>query len=206
KTDIQDISNPMGLVMRLKGVTYKYDIDGNPTKNFKTGRHYGFIAEDVQRIVPEAVQKTFNEEGNIDDFVVMNYDMIVPILIEGMKSQQETIRNLESRILVLEEITGAGARAGAAEAKDDEDTTVSLGQNRPNPFKGMTTIDYTIPASMNNARLVVYDANGSVIETIALDPGAGTVDYNAGRLSAGIYFYAIEADGQNLARQMMVVK
>jgi len=56
----------------------------------------GFIAQDVQNIIPESVRY---DESN--DIFLMEYSAIIPVLVEGMKEQQTIIKDQQSAILQL---------------------------------------------------------------------------------------------------------
>ncbi|MEM1318808.1 MAG: tail fiber domain-containing protein [Bacteroidota bacterium] len=199
KENIQAIPSAMEIVNQLEGVRYNYKTKERPELNLNEGLQYGFIADEVKKVMPEAVQGTYTQEGEIADYDVMNYDMIIPVLTEALKEQQQTIEQLEERLARLEARNGVGSIPRAS-------SKVGLNQNRPNPFNGVTTIDYELPANMNNAQLVIYDMKGSVLEIFDIEAGRGSVEYNAKSLSSGVYFYAIEANGENLARKKMVIK
>jgi len=57
----------------------------------------GFIAQDVQKVVPEAV--TYDPEN---DVYSMNYSAIIPLLVEGMKEQQKMIEAQQKEIKKLQ--------------------------------------------------------------------------------------------------------
>jgi len=70
----------------------------------------------------------------------------------------------------------------------------SLEQNYPNPFNPTTTIRFTLEEP-SIVTLKIYTMLGEEIETLlsgeALDEGAWDYDFNAARLSSGIYMYQI---------------
>ncbi len=84
----------------------------------------------------------------------------------------------------------------------------ALNQNYPNPFNPSTTISFSLPRD-GHVTLEVYDMLGR--ETAALIDGemrAGTheIVWNAGEVSAGVYFYRIVSDGLSRTRSMIFVK
>ncbi|MEM1318806.1 MAG: tail fiber domain-containing protein [Bacteroidota bacterium] len=226
KRNIQPVSNAMEILQEIEGVTYEYRTDERPELNLNEGRQYGFIAQDVQKVMPEATQGVVNEEGEMDDYIAMNYDMIIPVITEAVKEQDETIKyqeevineqaeeieSLKDRITRMErdEIDPLKDRVARLEklllGNQPASSRVELRQNRPNPANGMTTIEYNIPQDMNNADLVVYDVRGVELRRVNVAVGNGSVDFDTGNLSGGIYFYSIEVNGENVARQKMVIK
>ncbi|MCI0451191.1 MAG: S8 family serine peptidase, partial [Candidatus Latescibacteria bacterium] len=84
----------------------------------------------------------------------------------------------------------------------------SLGQNYPNPFNPRTTISFTL-ASESDVVLEVFDAAGRRVATL-LDESKGigrhTVDFDASRLSSGVYFYRLRAGDFVQQRKMVLLK
>ena len=88
KDNIQLISNPIEKVQQLRGVEF----DWNDLSE-KRGQHeYGVIAQDVQKIFPELVNKRYNGYLGVD------YDKMIGLLIEVVKVQEERIKNLENKL------------------------------------------------------------------------------------------------------------
>ncbi|MBZ0200141.1 MAG: immune inhibitor A [Ignavibacteriaceae bacterium] len=89
----------------------------------------------------------------------------------------------------------------------------SLEQNYPNPFNPATSIKYTIPKEVNGqssmVNLKVYDLLGNEIFTLVNEeqtPGVHEVEFDAGKLSSGIYFYTINSGSFTKAMKMMILK
>ncbi|MEM9920000.1 MAG: tail fiber domain-containing protein [Bacteroidota bacterium] len=201
KQNIEKVENAMSIIRKLNGVTYEYRSAERPELNLVEGRQYGFIAQEVKEVMPEAVQQTLTAEGKIADYEVMNYDMIIPVLTEALKEQQAQINELKER---LDKLEGKEGKTGSLNS--NLNSRIGLNQNRPNPFSGNTLIEYDIPLELNNAQLVIYDTKGSVLKIIDIDSGRGTVEFNANNLSSGVYIYAVEIDGKSMARKRMIVK
>ncbi len=71
----------------------------------------------------------------------------------------------------------------------------NLEQNYPNPFNPSTTIKYQLPIS-GRVTLKVYDVLGREVATLLNEvrqPGIYTVQWNAGRMASGMYFYRMQA-------------
>jgi hypothetical protein len=90
----------------------------------------------------------------------------------------------------------------------------SLSQNFPNPFNPQTTISYSV-AKESNVVIRVYDILGKeVAKLLNEDKKAGTytIQFNASKLSSGMYFYTIQtnsADGKQSFRatkKMLLLK
>ena len=74
----------------------------------------------------------------------------------------------------------------------------SLAQNYPNPFNPTTTIDFTLSEG-SIVSLKVYNMLGQEIVTLLdrelMDEGDESVDFDASRLTSGVYFYKLVAQG-----------
>ena len=92
KENVAPIEDPIGTVMNIRGVTFDWKQNGK--------KDYGFIAEEVNQVMPEIVFEDDSPTGVSS----MDYQKIVPVLIEAIKSQQTKIDSLENKLL---ELTGA---------------------------------------------------------------------------------------------------
>lgn len=84
----------------------------------------------------------------------------------------------------------------------------TLEQNFPNPFNPATVISYSIPAA-SNVILNIYDVLGNLITTLVnenQEAGNYTVNFNAGELSNGIYFYKIQSGNFVAIKKMLLLK
>jgi len=81
-------------------------------------------------------------------------------------------------------------------------------QNYPNPFNPTTRINYGI-AVAGNTEISVYNILGSKIATLVNEykpAGTYSVDFDASKLSSGIYFYKIIANGFVQTKKMILEK
>ncbi|HEY3249658.1 MAG TPA: choice-of-anchor B family protein [Ignavibacteria bacterium] len=84
----------------------------------------------------------------------------------------------------------------------------ALSQNYPNPFNPSTTIEYSLPKS-GYATIKVFDALGKQVAILADEyKQAGTykVNYDAGRLASGVYYYSMIAEGFQQTKKMTLIK
>jgi hypothetical protein len=68
------------------------------------GRKFGFIAQDMQSVIPEATiehEMQPKENGWCDAFGI-DYGSITAVLLEAVKEQQSIIESLKARIEILE--------------------------------------------------------------------------------------------------------
>jgi choice-of-anchor B domain-containing protein len=84
----------------------------------------------------------------------------------------------------------------------------SLKQNYPNPFNPSTTIEFSIPKN-EYVTIKVFDALGRQVGILADEfktAGTHKINYDAGRLASGMYYYSINAGSFTETKKMMLVK
>jgi len=84
----------------------------------------------------------------------------------------------------------------------------SLSQNYPNPFNPSTKIKFDIKKS-GFVRMEVYDLKGAIVSELVNDnysAGSYEVNFDASKLSSGIYFYKIQTGDFTGIKKMMLVK
>jgi len=85
----------------------------------------------------------------------------------------------------------------------------SLSQNYPNPFNPGTVIPFTL-SEQSRVQIKIYDVTGRMVATILDEERpAGfyrDVQFNAGNLASGLYFYQLITDQRVLSRKMMLIK
>ncbi len=91
-----------------------------------------------------------------------------------------------------------------------------LEQNYPNPFNPATKIRYSIPlvetqssAAAQNVLLKVYDMLGNEIATLVNEKkpaGVYEINFDASKLSSGIYLYKLQAGSFVQTKKMMLLK
>ncbi|WP_284705093.1 tail fiber domain-containing protein [Flavobacterium tyrosinilyticum] len=97
KMNVQDIGNALDIVKNLRGTTYNFDTQQFPDRGFVSTKQYGVIAQEVEKIVPELVTTAS------DGYKGVNYQAMVPLLIEAVKEQQKQIEAKDAKIKELEE-------------------------------------------------------------------------------------------------------
>ncbi len=87
-------------------------------------------------------------------------------------------------------------------------TDYLLSQNYPNPFNPSTRIQYAI-SSRQFVQLKVYDVLGNEVATLVDEEkpvGSYEVEFNASKLTSGIYFYKIKAGSYVETKKMILIK
>ena len=112
KQNIQTISNAISIITRLRGTVYEHNFSLYPDLGLKKGLNYGFIAQEVEDVLPDLVREkniphmnscyrgtTDVKEAELVKTV--SYIEIVPLLVEGIKEQQKMIDELKAEIELL---------------------------------------------------------------------------------------------------------
>jgi Zn-dependent metalloprotease len=84
----------------------------------------------------------------------------------------------------------------------------ALHQNYPNPFNPVTSIKYQLRESCQ-VRLLVYDIIGRVVKVLVNErkpAGFYQVEFEAGALSSGIYFYKLETRAYTATKKMIILR
>ncbi|GJQ63165.1 MAG: hypothetical protein SCALA702_22180 [Melioribacteraceae bacterium] len=84
----------------------------------------------------------------------------------------------------------------------------NLDQNYPNPFNPATTIRYSIPEA-SKVTMEVYNVLGERVLTLVNEfqnAGIHHVNFNASRLTSGVYFYSIKAGEFVSTKKMILLK
>ncbi len=80
--------------------------------------------------------------------------------------------------------------------------------NYPNPFNLATTISFRISKQVK-VSINIYDALGQKISTLineVKEPGNYNIEFNASKLTSGIYFYTLQAGDKLLVNKMILIK
>ena len=80
KEEIQDLTNPLERILRLKGHLFKWKESGK--------RDMGFVAQEVKKVEPTLV------EGEGDDFLSVKYGNITALLVEAIKELKGMLSDL----------------------------------------------------------------------------------------------------------------
>jgi len=110
KKNFLPISDALEKTLQLRGLTYHYKTDADTDP-----RRVGVIAQDVQRVLPEAVAER-------DGILAVRYTEIIPLLIEALKDMKTSFDLKLASILKSgmdrdAEISALSARAHSSEAE-----------------------------------------------------------------------------------------
>jgi len=83
-----------------------------------------------------------------------------------------------------------------------------LSQNYPNPFNPTTTIDFTV-ANKGLVKISVFNVAGEEVATIMneeKESGYYTIQFNASKLSSGVYFYRMASGSFITTKKLVILK
>ena len=91
KKNVESIENPLSKISKIQGVEYILNSD---TTN---KRQIGFIAQDIEKIIPEVVYTDNSEEA----YKSISYGNLTALLVEGIKELQKEVNSLREEIKFL---------------------------------------------------------------------------------------------------------
>lgn len=244
KENIADLEPTMSRIRRLHGVTFDYKDEpsvqtrsalsadetapefsegatpeiSRQIREEKSRKRIGLLAQEVERVFPEAVRTSFDGTKGI------LYNDLVGVLIEGMKELQDslsvqTMRNDEMRRELdlirseLAALTNPRPAAPQAEAPASSGTNTPardgarLDQNTPNPFNQETEIGYRLSGKAGSASVCIYNLNGQQLKKYPLDIDtlSGKVTVSASEFTPGIYIYSLVIDNRMIDSKRMTL-
>ncbi len=217
KQDIQPITDASALVARLKPSTYSF-IDGKslgialPEKT-----QYGFISQEVEKVMPELVQHVskpamVDSSGVVQfpeiEYKAVNYIAFIALLTASMQEQQVKLNQQEVELqsikhemeaikeLLYTKSVVVELRSDAVPARVEPKGNSILHQNVPNPFSESTKISYEINQEFSRAYIGFMTLDGKLIKSINISaPGLGQLELRTAELSSGVYLYNLIIDG-----------
>jgi hypothetical protein len=207
KKDVTNLINPMVLLRQLRPVTYNFKRDEYPNLGLPTELQYGFIAQEMERVLPTHVGT--NSEG----YKAINYIMLIPLLTKALQDYDVKVSGMENQLNNLtqenqklnEQLKIKGVISN--EEININDLRNQFFQNTPNPFNELTTISY---AFKNNDvyKMIITDLTGKIIKTFTNLQAKGEVKISKEDLPAsGVYLYSIvTANGEIAATKQMILE
>jgi hypothetical protein len=113
KTNIDSLPNAITIIRQLKPKSYYFDTANFKEFNFIHEKQYGFIAQDLEQILPELVKSTtknaeLDTSGNVVypalTYKAINYIEVIAILTKGIQEQQQKIESLQLKTLIQDSI------------------------------------------------------------------------------------------------------
>jgi len=206
KENFRKIDSPLNKILQINGQKYDYIADKFDTIGSEKERNkraalkkdkLGFIAQELIEILPEAV--TY-EDG--EDRYYIDYNAVIPVLVEAMKEQQTKIETFEKEIEKLK----AKSNEKSITFGQENGERATLNQNIPNPFSSNTRIEMVVPNTVSRANLYIYNMQGEQIKQLAItERGNSSVTIEGHTLKAGMYLYTLIADGKEVDTKKMIL-
>ena len=210
KKNITSIKNAMDVLSKIEGKKFDFKTENidtikNDQKREKllkdSKNHVGFLAQDLEMILPEAVN--YDEEN--DNYYV-DYIAIIPYLVEAIKEQQLIIDDLQTEVANLKGNSKEKSATLDNTQINAEAQAATLNQNIPNPFSETALIEMYIPATVTNAKLYIYNMQGNQIDSFTISERENTsVTIDGFTLNAGMYLYTLIADGKEADTKKMIL-
>lgn len=99
KENVTSLTNSLSKVQQLRGVNFTWI-----NQDRGTGNNIGFIAQEVEEVFPEVVGDGGlpNDENNEAPMKAVNYEKLVPVLVESIKELKTELDAAKARIETLE--------------------------------------------------------------------------------------------------------
>jgi hypothetical protein len=109
KTNFKKIENPLEKIKKIKGYEFDWDVEKCLELGFEPSNvhEHGVKAQEIEKIVPDAVRiAPFDDDGNRKsksgkNYLTVNYERLIPLLIEAIKEQQIIIDHQNEKIIEL---------------------------------------------------------------------------------------------------------
>ncbi len=210
KENFRTIDKPLDKILQMSGQKYDFISQGTDTiKDEKEKQRrlrlekdrLGFIAQDLEKIVPEAVFYATDE-----DRYYIDYNAVIPVIVEAMKAQQIQIEGLKTELAGCCKSNLKSASLASGTTNNLAENIAQLDQNIPNPFTRETKIGCTIPESSTASVLYIYNMNGTQLQQYTInDKGKQTVTINGNSLEPGMYLYSLVVDGKEVDTKRMIL-
>lgn len=218
KTNIVDYNMGLQEVLKLNPVYYNYNGKGG-IKDTES-RYVGLIAQEYQKIAPDAVKSFKHTEiitdgdpddlrptktGKSEEYLALDPSQITFMLVNAIKDQQKVITELQEDVKNLK-INGVNNVSNTSSLLISGSEKALLSQNTPNPFTSNTSIEYFIPSSSKTAEMIFTDITGKTIKSMSINHiGQGSLDVSIKEMPIGIYSYSLVVDGSSVVSKKMVL-
>ncbi len=95
KSAIQDLNYGLQSVLKLRPISYQWK---NENKRIGTGVHYGFSAQELQKVIPDAVvaEKGKTPEDADHTYYGVKYAEIIPVLVKAIQELEQKLEQITS--------------------------------------------------------------------------------------------------------------
>ncbi len=163
---------------------------------------YGFLAQNVKDVFPQLVHT--DNTG----YMYVDYIGLIPILVQSINELRAELAEVKSENEKKESNALQAPQLSGQTELESSLTSAKLYQNAPNPWSSETVIRYSLPQTVVCADIYIYDMQGKQLKRVAATGrGESQVTLTAHDLNAGMYIYALVADGALVdSKQMILTK
>ncbi|MCI7287486.1 MAG: tail fiber domain-containing protein [Parabacteroides sp.] len=165
---------------------YQEEIDKKISEE-ASRKHIGFLAQDVQKVLPELV--------HTDDKGIMSIDYIgfIPILVESIKEMRNKIEEQE---LIIEKLQSKLLSEGSSISISK--SINSMLQNAKLYNKDMASVSYKIDMDFSTANLFIYNLSGQLLKNLELESPQSDIYIDRNELGIGTFIYVLIVDGKKV--------
>lgn len=206
-----------GLPDSIKTI-HKQDLDFVPSQAVT---HSGFIAQEVEQAAQASNFNSsivYHPKNNNDPYGLGYAEIVVPLV----KAVQELSKATDSLKLVTEyqqskinDCCGKPVDGTFRKTINNEENISGVSnaenvsyallyQNAPNPFSNTTTIKYRLPKNCNNASILIFDLQGKLFKTYALN-NLTELQIKANEFTPGMYHYSLICNGNEVDTKRMII-
>ncbi len=202
---------------------YSYKLKNDPIRNNKIT--FGFLTQEAQRVFPNIID-------TVKGITLIDYQQIIPLMLQVLKEQQHTIDSLKNAFLkqttqnseiIIEKTYFDSISNELNKIKkqmtfccnnqiQNQDYPIILNnnsilyQNKPNPFSEQSIIEFDILENSKSASLFIFDMQGALIKTFPIyHTGKGSIIINAYEFKAGMYLYSLIVDDKEIDTKKMIL-
>ena len=202
KENIEPVLDVLEELKSLEPVTYNLKSRSKSLSNMEAdgSERYGFLAQNVKEVFPELVYTDSRGYMSVD------YIGLIPILVQSIRELRAELAEVKGEKQEENELPSLAAQASGQDELEANLNGAKLYQNAPNPWSSETVIRYNLPQSVSSAMIYVYDMQGAQLKSIpASGRGESQVTLTARDLKAGMYIYALVADGKLIDSKKMIL-
>lgn len=163
----------------------------------------GLLARIIMTINPSAIDQMVYVDS-VNEEIVIDTSLSIWTRLEISDPLGETI--------IMPDFTAGSVEIRSPLDADDDPLglprVLALNQNYPNPFNPSTTIAYSLPERAD-VNLSIFNILGQHVETLVDETkpaGEYEVNWNAGTIASGIYFYRLTYEDKVLTKKMTLLK
>jgi len=202
---------------------YRFKHDDFPGLDLPTGQQYGLIAQEAKEVLPEMVRSInmpdrYSDKGELiaenPEIAVVNYDVLIPLLVQASKEQDELIAQQQNEIAELRNMINAQSASEESiskpfnkQAKEESTSELDLSV-QPNPLTNDARISWKMVAD-EQVSISIFSAEGVLLRSVYSGhavAGANSIYWNAADLSSGSYIIRLDVNGKTAKSTQLIIQ